>query len=134
MSKQRRSAIVQSVIEANRYIAEFEERFRYMNQFLMKTGPKIAPDEFGYVPKKGEQIAIGYRINPSTLIAEHAAWLVDNELKLLGTTICEPVNGHGYFGIVVEKAFYLKHGSQSYNMILGNLRLIQTMGFKNYYA
>lgn len=134
MTAKRRKTFVEKLLKENQYIAEFQDRFRYMNQFMMLSGLKVAADEFGYTPEDDELIAVGYRIHPSTLIAEHAAWLVTDELKLKGITICDPVANHGYFGVVITKAFYQKHGPHTFNIVLGNLRHIQSLGFKNYYA
>ena len=135
MSAQRRKALIERVLDVNKYTPEFRERLQYMNQFKMKTGRKIAPDEFGFIPKPSQNVALGYRINPRTLLAVTSVWLVDDDFELKGTTICDPVDGHGYFGIVLPKDVYEKYGGpRAYSQILGNLRLIQSLGIKTNYA
>ncbi|WOL24351.1 hypothetical protein fHeYen902_005c [Yersinia phage fHe-Yen9-02] len=131
LSRDRQEKVLKQICHDSAYIPQFEQRFRTMTLFSVRKALGLKTDIFSYLPKADQQIAVGYRIQyvGGRFLAEPWAWIVNDNLKSVGTEITDLLQNAIYFGTTVPVAMIAQYGSQAYSLLLGNLRMLQKLSY-----
>lgn len=119
--------ILTQIETENSFIPQFAEKFRTMALFtVQKSLNQNTVDLFSFDPK-GQNMAVGFRIHVRNgrHFAEPWVWVVSNMDKNVGTEITQLDPDSLYFGTFIPPSLFKTYGTSAYNVMLGNLRLLQ---------
>ncbi|AXG66834.1 hypothetical protein HOU08_gp108 [Dickeya phage vB_DsoM_JA29] len=127
MTQEQQDKILLQIEQDNAHLPQFSEKFRTMALFtVQKAMNKKTVDLFSFDPS-GREMAIGYRIHVRNdrFFAEPWVWVVSNIDKNVGMEITQLDPNCLYFGTFVPRELIHTYGTSAYNVMFGNLRLLQ---------
>lgn len=127
LTQEQQDKILEQIETDNEHLPQFSEKFRTMSMFtVQKALDKKTVDLFSFDPR-GREMAIGYRIHVrnNRFFAEPWVWVVSNMDRNEGTEITSLDSDCLYFGTFVPRQLIRTYGTSAYNVMFGNMRLLQ---------
>jgi len=127
LSRDQQNKILEQIEKDNAHIPQFSEKFRTLALFTVQKQLNSRTVDLFSFNSRGRNMAVGYRIHSrdNRFFAEPWVWIVDDMDKNVGTEITQLQDNSFYFGTFIPQKLFQTYGSSAYNVMLGNLRLLQ---------
>lgn len=119
--------ILEQIETDNSHIPQFADKFRTMALFTVKEDMKQRSVDIFNFNSRGRNMAVGFKIlvRNERFFAEPWVWVVTDIDKNVGKEITTLEPECLYFGTFMPNTLFQTYGSNAYNVMLGNLRLLQ---------
>lgn len=127
LTKDQQQKILEKIETDNAHIPQFSEKFRTMALFSVKDALKQRTVDLFNFDSRGRHMAVGYKIlvRNNHYYAEPWVWVVKDADKNIGVEITTLDPESLYFGTFIPNKLFQVYGANAYNVMLGNLRLLQ---------
>lgn len=127
LTREQQLKILEKIELDNAHIPQFAEKFRTMALFTVREALKQRTVDIFNFDSRGRNMAVGYKVlvRNDRFFAEPWVWVVKDIDKNVGIEISTLDPECLYFGTFIPNKLFQTYGNNAYNVMLGNLRLLQ---------